>query len=260
LGPGVLEDHFYHDGNVCAFVNQHMAITGENVAERYNISRQAQDEFALLSQERAARAEAAGIFKEEIVPVPIKTKKETTLFERDEFIRPNTTLEKLAALPPVFKKDGTVTAGNACGLSDGAAAAVLMSREEADRRGIKPLGIFRACFSAGVEPEVMGMGPVPAIRKLLQATGLSLNDIGVIEINEAFAAQVLACRNELGIDMNKLNVNGGAIALGHPTGMSGCRLVLTVLREMRRRGVKYGIASLCAGGGPGIAALLENID
>lgn len=233
-----------------------MGETAENVAERYGISREAQDAYALESQARYQRALAAGAFVEEIIPVQVPDGKATKEVAADEHPRA-TSMEKLGALKPVFRAGGSVTAGNAAGLNDGAAIAILTTEAVVQEHGLKPLGILRTAAVAGVDPSYMGIGPIPAIRKLLDRTGLSLADIGLIEINEAFAAQVLACRQELGINPDKLNVNGGAIAVGHPLGMSGTRLSMTLLREMRRRGVRYGIASMCIGVGQGMAALFE---
>lgn len=237
-----------------------MGMTAENVAERFNISREDQDKFAVESQRRAQEAIANGKFKDEIVPVEVKMKKETIVFDRDEFPRPGTTLEVLAKLKPAFKEDGTVTAGNACGRNDGAAALVIMTRKKAEELGLKPLAKIVDWTAAGVDPEIMGIGPVPAVKKLLERTGKSLDEIGLIELNEAFASQALACIRQLNLDMEKVNVNGGAIALGHPLGATGARIVVTLLHEMMRRKEKYGIATLCVGGGQGMATMLELID
>ncbi|UOF91157.1 thiolase family protein [Fodinisporobacter ferrooxydans] len=233
-----------------------MGITAENVAERFAIDRQDQDAFALQSQKRAKAAIESGKFKEEIVPVPVKIRKETILFDTDEHPR-DTTLEALAALQPVFKKDGTVTAGNACGRNDGAAALVVMSRAKADQLGLRPLARIVDWVSVGVSPTIMGIGPVPAIERLLQRTGKGLQDIGLIELNEAFASQSLAVIREAKLDIEKTNVNGGAIALGHPLGATGAKITVTLLHEMLRRGEQFGISTLCVGGGQGMAMMIE---
>ena len=234
-----------------------MGLTAENLADKYKISRDAQDEFALASQEKALAAIANGTFQAEIVPVEARQGKRTAVFDTDEFPR-RTTRGQLAALKPVFRRDGSVTAGNSSGRNDGAAAMVLMDREKADSLGVKPLAKIVAYASAGVPPEIMGIGPVPAMRKALRAGGLSLTDIGLIELNEAFAAQSLAVVQELGIDPRIMNVNGGAIALGHPIGATGARIIVTLLYEMLRRQVRYGAATLCIAGGQGTAVILEN--
>ncbi len=244
-----------------------MGITAENVAKRFEVSREAQDAFAANSHQKAASAQSSGRFADEIVPVQAvrfttrdgKPARDDFTFDRDEFVRADTTAEKLAALKPVFAKDGTVTAGNSSPLTDGAAAAVVMSKARADALGVKPLGYFRAFQVAGVPPEIMGVGPVPAVRKLFAKTGLSLKDIDLIEMNEAFAAQSVYCLRELGLDEAKLNVNGGAIALGHPLGCTGAKLTATLLHELRRRGGRYGIVTMCIGGGMGAAGLFEAI-
>ncbi|OIK16523.1 acetyl-CoA acetyltransferase [Bacillus sp. MUM 116] len=235
-----------------------MGITAENLAERYNISREEQDAFALRSQLNMKRAVEQGFYKEQIVPVPITGKKgEATLFSEDEHPRPETTLEGLAQLRPVFKKDGSVTAGNASGIVDGASALVLMSEKDAEKRGLEPLARVADWAVAGVDPNIMGIGPVPAINKLLGKNGLTLDDVDLIEINEAFASQVLACDRELHLDWEKVNVNGGAIAHGHPIAATGGMLVMKLAYEMKRRGVKRGIVTACIGGGQGIALMLE---
>jgi 3-oxoadipyl-CoA thiolase len=231
------------------FPLESMGETGENVAERWGVSREDQDAFALRSQKRWAEAQVAGRFDDELVPVgEVAT---------DEHPRPQTSAEALAALRPAFREGGTVTAGNASGINDGAAALVLTSEERARELGLEPLGAFVASAAAGVDPRVMGIGPVPAVRKLLARTGLSVDEIDLVELNEAFASQSLAVVRELGLDEEKVNVNGGAIALGHPLGMSGARLVVTLLHELRRRGGRYGLATLCVGVGQGVAALFE---
>lgn len=253
------------DGLVTALsdpiTRDHMGITAENIAERYQISREDQDAYALMSQQRAAKARDEGRFKDEIIPVEVKvSKKETKIFDTDEHIRDNTTLEKLAKLRPAFKKDGTVTAGNASGINDCGAAVVLMKEEEAKRRGRKPIVRIVDFAAAGVDPAYMGIGPVPAVRKLLKKTGLTLDDIGLIELNEAFASQSLACIRELGLDMEKVNVNGSGISMGHPIGATGCIITIKLMNEMVRRQVKYGIATLCIGGGQGLAVLFERCE
>ena len=234
-----------------------MGMTAENVAERYGITREEQDVFALQSQQRTKAALETGKFKEEIVPVEVRQKKQTIIFDTDEFPRPDTTLEGLKRLKPAFKPDGTVTAGNACGRNDGAAALVIMSSAKAKALGLKPMARIVDWAQAGVSPELMGIGPVPALEKLWERTGKSLSDVGLIELNEAFAAQSLAVLRELGADPAKVNVNGGAIAIGHPVGASGARILVTLLHEMEKRDVKRGLASLCIGGGMGIAAIVE---
>jgi 3-oxoadipyl-CoA thiolase len=231
------------------FPPETMGETGENVAERWNVSREDQDAFALASHQRWAAAAAAGRFDDELVPVGDVT--------RDEHPRPDTTLEKLAALKPAFRAGGTVTAGNASGINDGAAALVIASEEKARELGIEPLGAFVGSAVAGVDPRVMGIGPIPAVRKLLARTGIEVGQIDLVELNEAFASQSLAVVRELGFDREKVNVNGGAIALGHPLGMSGARLVVTLLHELKRRGGRYGLATLCVGVGQGQAALFS---
>ncbi len=238
-----------------------MAITAENLADRYEITREEQDRFALWSQERAKEAWRNGYLSEEVVPVAVKDKKgNITQFARDEHMRPDSTLEGLAKLPARFKQDGTVTAGNASGIVDGAAMVVVTSREQAVARGLKPLGRIVSWGHAGVDPDIMGIGPAPAIRQALQRAQLTLQDMDLIEINEAFAAQTLAVARELGIDLDKLNVNGGAIAIGHPLAATGARPTLTILYELRRRNKQYGVASMCIGGGQGIAAIVENLN
>lgn len=236
-----------------------MGMTAENVAEKYGISREDQDKFAYESQMKTAAAVSAGKFDAEIVPVEVKERKQTVQFAKDEFPRPDTTLEALARLKPVFKQDGTVTAGNACGRNDGAAAMVLMSEQKAKELGAKPLARIVDWAATGVAPEVMGIGPVPAVRKLLERTKMELSDIGLIELNEAFAAQALAVVRELGLNPEVLNVNGGAIALGHPLGATGARIMVTLLYEMMRRNEQFGLATLCVGGGQGMAVLIEQI-
>ena len=237
--------------------NLGMGMTAENVAERYNITREDQDKFAVESQRRAAEAIRKGKFKDEFVPVTVKERKNEFVFDEDEFPRPNTTFEVLSKLKPAFKKDGTVTAGNACGRNDGAAALVIMRESKAKALGLKPLARIVDWTAAGVSPEIMGIGPVPAVKKLLERTNRKLSDIDLIELNEAFASQALACIRELGLDHEKVNVNGGAIALGHPLGATGARIVTTLLYEMMRSQKETGIATLCVGGGQGMAMMLE---
>ncbi len=253
LGQGKLEDSLW-EGLVDSYCGCPMAITAENCAAKYGISRDEQDRYALRSQQLAAAAWRAGRFADEVVPVS-----GARVVDRDDHMRPETTLDGLAKLRPAFKKDGTVTAGNASGIVDGGAALILASRDAADRHRLEPLGRLIAWATTGVEPSLMGMGPAPATRKVLAQAGLSLGDLDLIEINEAFAGQYLAVEQELGLDRDKVNVNGGAIALGHPLGMSGTRLLLTVLLELRRRGRKRGLAAACIGGGQGIAAIVETV-
>jgi 3-oxoadipyl-CoA thiolase len=237
-----------------------MGETAENVAERYGITREEQDRFALSSQQKYAKASAEGKFKDEIVPVEIHGRKgEVTLFVEDEHPRPDTTLEKLAKLKPAFRQGGTVTAGNSSGVNDGAAALLVMEEETAVRLGMKPRARIVASAVAGVDPAVMGIGPVFATRKVLKQAGLNVNDIDLIELNEAFAAQALACIRELDLDIERVNVNGGAIALGHPLGCSGARIMTTLLYEMERRGARYGLATMCIGVGQGIATIIERV-
>jgi acetyl-CoA acyltransferase 2 len=256
LGQGKLEDWLW-EGLNDPYAGCSMAITAENCAVKYGITREASDAYALRSQQLAHRAWTSGAMKEEVTPVEIKSKKGVTLIEQDDHMRPDTTMEILAKLPTVFKKDGVVTAGNASGIVDGAAALVIAGEDAMKAKGAKPLGVIRSWATVGVEPTMMGMGPAPAIRKALERAKLNLNDLDLIEINEAFAPQYLACEKELGLDRDKVNVNGGAIAIGHPLGASGARLLLTLLLELRRRGKKYGVASACIGGGQGIAMIIE---
>ena len=256
LGQGKLEDWLW-EGLNDPYAGCSMAITAENCATKYGITREEADAYALRSQQLAHKAWTSGAMKEEVTPVEIKSKKGVTLIEQDDHMRPDTTMEILAKLPTVFKKDGVVTAGNASGIVDGAAALVIAGEDAAKARGAKPLGRIVSWATVGVEPTLMGMGPAPAIRKALERAKLSLNDLDLIEINEAFAPQYLACEKELGLNRDKVNVNGGAIAIGHPLGASGARLVLTLLMELRRRGKKYGVASACIGGGQGLALIVE---
>ena len=240
--------------------NLGMGITAENVAEKYSITREDQDAFALQSQRRAQQAILKGKFRDEIIPVEIKGKKDVITFEIDEHPRPDTTYEKLSSLKPAFKPNGTVTAGNACGRNDGAAALVLMRESKARSLGLRPLAKIMDWASSGVSPDIMGIGPVPAVKKLLARTRKSLTDIDLFELNEAFAAQALAVIRELGLDEEKVNINGGAIALGHPVGATGARIVTSLLYEMKRQNQRMGIATLCVGGGQGMAIMIENIE
>ena len=259
LGHGELLDSMINDGLSCPITHVHMGITAENIAAKYEISRAEQDEFAAQSQAKAVAAQQNGKFRAEIVPVdvPGKKKGETVQFAVDEFPRADTTAEKLGGLRAAFKKDGSVTAGNASGINDGAAALVVMSDKAAKDRGLKPLARIRGWASAGVDPSIMGMGPWPAVEKVLAKTGVKKEQVGLFELNEAFAAQSLGVLRELKLDTSKVNVNGGAIALGHPIGASGARVLVTLLHAMQDRDVNLGVASLCIGGGQGIAMLVE---
>ncbi len=257
MGPGTMVDTMIKDGLWDAFNDYHMGMTAENVANMHGITREAQDELAARSQKRAANAREAGRFADEIVPVTVHGRKGDTVVTEDEFIRPGTTAEKLASLRPAFTKSGTVTAGNASGINDGAAAVVMMSVEEAQKRGLKPMARVAGWATAGVDPAIMGTGPIAASRKLLDKLGWASADIDLIEANEAFAAQAAAVNAEMGWDAEKVNVNGGAIALGHPIGASGARILVTLLHEMERRNAKKGLATLCIGGGMGIALGVE---
>jgi acetyl-CoA C-acetyltransferase len=245
------------DGLWCALGDCHMGVTAENVAGDFEISRADQDEFAVQSQQKTAAAWERGAFAEEIVPVEVKSRKGTVVVDRDEHFRADTTAEVLGKLRPAFAPDGSVTAGNASGINDGAAAVVVMSRKKAEELGVQPIASIRSYASAGVPPRIMGIGPVPATQKALAKSGLSIGDIDLIEANEAFAAQSLAVGRELGWDWERVNVNGGAIALGHPIGASGTRILVTLLHEMQRRDAKRGLATLCIGGGQGIAMIVE---
>ena len=257
MGDLGLIDTMIRDGLTDAFNGYHMGITAENLAEQYQITRDDQDAFAAASQNKASAARAEGRFRDEIAPVTLKTRKGETLVEHDEYIRDGVEQSALASLRPAFRKDGTVTAGNASGLNDGAAALVVMSREEAERRGAPILARIASWASAGVDPSIMGIGPVPASRRALEKAGWAVADLDLIEANEAFAAQALAVGKELGWDPARVNVNGGAIAIGHPIGASGARVLTTLLYEMQRRDSKKGLATLCIGGGMGIALCVE---
>jgi acetyl-CoA C-acetyltransferase len=258
MGDAKLVDSMIVDGLWDVYNQYHMGVTAENVAKEYGISRQEQDAFAVASQNKAEAAQKAGKFKDEIVGVPVPQRKgPPVIFEADEYIRYGATLEAMAALRPAFDKAGTVTAGNASGLNDGAAAVVVMSAARAAELGLKPLARIVAYAAVGLDPKVMGMGPAPAARRCLQRAGWKVEDIDLLEINEAFAAQSCAVHKEMGWDLSKVNVNGGAIALGHPIGASGCRILVTLLYEMQRRDVKKGLAALCIGGGMGIAMAVE---
>lgn len=258
MGNETVVDSMISDGLWDSFNNYHMGITAENIAEKWGITREDQDNFALQSQHKAEAAIKSGVFKDEIVPVMVPQKKgDPIAFDTDEFPRFGSTLEALSKLKPAFKKDGTVTAGNASGINDGAAMMVLMSKEKADELGIKPLGKIKAYASAGLEPHYMGYGPVPATKKALEKAGLVVEDIGLIEANEAFAAQAIAVVKDLGLNTEIVNVSGGAIALGHPIGASGARIAVTLLYGMKRRDVQYGLATLCIGGGMGTALIIE---
>jgi acetyl-CoA C-acetyltransferase len=261
MGDQKLIDSMIHDGLWCAFNDYHMGITAENLCDQYEVTRQEQDEFATWSQEKAAKAIHEGKFKEEIVAVEIPQRKgEPIIFDTDEYVKPGTTVEKLGKLRAVFKKDGRVTAGNASGINDGATAVLMMSLRKARELGIEPLVTIRANASAAVDPSVMGIGPVPATKKALLKADLSINDLDLIEANEAFAAQALAVGKELQYSKDQINVNGGAIALGHPIGASGARILTTLIHELKRRNGKYGLATLCIGGGQGVSTIIENYE
>ena len=258
LGNQELVDGMYRDGFFCPLANMLMGETAEVLAEQYKITRDEQDEYALTSQTRAARAIAGGRFESEIAPVTLESKKGTTVFARDEHPFADASLEKLAKLPPVFSKTGTVSAGNSSGITDGAAAVVVASEYFVKQNNLKPLARITAVSSAGVDPRTMGIGPVPALQKLQDKNNLRLHEFGLIELNEAFAAQVLACDRALNFNRDRLNVNGGAIALGHPIGCTGTRIVVTLVHEMQKRNTKRGVATLCVSGGMGMALALEN--
>ena len=257
LGNFELEDSIIHDGLTDAFENYHMGITAENIAEQFAISREQQDEFAVLSQQKASAAIEKGKFSDEIIPITIKTRKEEKVFDTDEFVRPSTNLESLAKLRPAFKKDGTVTAGNASGINDGAACVILMSEKRANELGINILGFIDGYATAGLDNKVMGLGPIPATRKVLDKLNLTTDDIDLFELNEAFAAQSIAVLNELNLDTSKVNINGGAIALGHPIGASGCRILVSLVHELINENKNRGLCSLCIGGGQGISVVIS---
>lgn len=257
MNNGQVIDSMVNDALWDAFHDYHMGITAENVAEKWGLTREELDQFAAASQQKACAAREAGRFKDEIVPVEIKKKKEVILFDQDEGPRPGTTAEGIAKLRPAFKPDGVVTAANSSSINDGAAAVVVMSEEKARELGVKPMAFWTAGALAGVDPEIMGIGPVAATRKIMERTGIRVGDLDLIESNEAFAAQSLAVARELGFDLSKVNVNGGAIALGHPVGASGCRILVTLLHQMERQNAKRGLATLCIGGGMGCATMVE---
>lgn len=257
MGDTQLTDTMIKDGLWDAFNGYHMGTTAENIAEKWQLTRAAQDEFAAHSQQKAEKALDENRFKDEIVPVTIKVKREEKIFDKDEYPRAGATAESLGKLRPAFSKDGTITAGNASGINDGAAAVVLMTADEAKKRGLKPLARIVSWAQAGVDPAIMGTGPIPASRAALKKAGWTVDDLDLIEANEAFAAQSLAVCRDLGFDPEKVNVNGGAIALGHPIGASGCRVLVTLLHEMQRRDAKKGLTTLCIGGGMGIAMCVE---
>ncbi|HWO28482.1 MAG TPA: acetyl-CoA C-acetyltransferase [Candidatus Acidoferrum sp.] len=259
LGNQELVDGMYRDGFFCPMAKMVMGETAEVLAEHYKISREEQDEYALLSQTRAARAIAAGRYDSELVPVTIESKKGVTTFSRDEHPFPGSSMEKLGKLAPVFSKTGTITAGNSSGITDGAAAVVLANEHFVKKNNLKPLARISAVTSAGVDPRTMGIGPVPALRKLEEKHNLRVHEFGLIELNEAFAAQVLACDRELNFNRDRLNVNGGAIALGHPIGCTGTRITVTLVHEMLKRNTRRGVATVCVSGGLGMALALENV-
>jgi acetyl-CoA C-acetyltransferase len=257
MGDFKLVDTMLRDGLMDAFHGYHMGNTAENVAQRWQLTREEQDQFAVSSQNKAEAAQKSGRFKDEIVPVTIKSRKGDIVVDQDEYIRPGTTMDAVAKLRPAFSKDGTVTAGNASGINDGAAAIVLMTAAEAERRGLTPLARIASWATAGVDPAIMGTGPIPSSRKALEKAGWKVQDLELVEANEAFAAQALAVNKDMGWNPDIVNVNGGAIAIGHPIGASGGRVLITLLHEMQKRGVKKGLATLCIGGGMGIAMCLE---
>ena len=257
MGDAKLTDTMIIDGLWDVYNQYHMGVTAENVAKKFNISRTEQDEFALASQNKAEAAQKAGKFKDEILPLEIAGKKGNTIFDSDEYIKAGSTLEALSSLRPAFNKEGTVTAGNASGINDGAAAVMMMSAGKAAQLGLKPLAKIRAYASSGLDPSIMGMGPVSASQLCLKRAGWTPQDLDLMEINEAFAAQAIAVNKEMGWDISKINVNGGAIAIGHPIGASGCRILVTLIHEMIRRDAKRGLASLCIGGGMGVALAIE---
>jgi len=258
MGDWKLLDTMISDGLTDAFAGYHMGITAENIAEKFEISREEQDEFAAKSQEKAAAAQSAGKFDDEIISVEVpQRKKDPIIFNKDEYLKPGTSVEKLSSLRTAFKKDGTVTAGNASGLNDGAAGVVLMSADKAKALGLTPLAKIAGYANAGVDPSIMGTGPIPAVQRCLTKAGWSVSDLDLIEANEAFAAQAISVNKSLEWDTSKVNVNGGAIALGHPIGASGCRILVTLLHEMQKRDVSKGMATLCIGGGMGVSLAVE---
>ena len=257
MGDVKFLDSMLRDGLMDAFHGYHMGNTAENIAQRWQITREEQDAFAVASQNKAEAAQKAGKFKDEIVPVTISSKKGDIVVDQDEYIRHGATLDSVSKLKPAFNKEGSVTAGNASGINDGAAAVVLMTAAEAEKRGLKPLARIASWATAGVDPAIMGTGPIPASRKALEKAGWSIDDLDLVEANEAFAAQAIAVNKDLGWNTDKVNVNGGAIAIGHPIGASGARVLVTLLHEMQKRGSKKGLATLCIGGGMGIAMCLE---
>ena len=257
MGDNQMVDSMIKDGLWDAFNGYHMGTTAENVAQQWQITRDQQDEFAVESQKRASKAKSDGIFKDEIVGVEIKSRKETVVFDNDEYIKDNVHLEKIATLRPAFSKEGTVTAANASGINDGAAAMTVMSGDEVKKKNIEPIARIVSWASAGVDPSIMGTGPIPASRKALEKAGWNVGDLDLIESNEAFAAQSCAVNKEMGWDTSKVNVNGGAIAIGHPIGASGARILVTLLNQMKRQDAKKGLATLCIGGGMGVALCVE---
>jgi acetyl-CoA C-acetyltransferase len=260
MGDQKLVDTLLGDGLVCAFNDYHMGITAENLADKYEISREQQDSFAVKSQNKAEAAITSGRFKDEIVPVEVKQRKgDPIIIDQDEHPKFGSTLEKVGKLRPAFKKDGSVTAANASGINDGAAAVIVMSGKKAKELGVTPLVTIKANASAGVDPSIMGIGPVNAVKKALKKADLDLTDINLVEANEAFAAQALSVMKELGMNEDNVNVNGGAIALGHPIGASGARIFVTLIHELKKREEKYGLATLCIGGGMGVATIIENV-
>ena len=257
MGDNQMVDSMIKDGLWDAFNGYHMGTTAENVAQQWQITRDQQDEFAVESQKRASKAKSDGIFKDEIVGVEIKSRKETVVFDNDEYIKDNVQLEKIATLRPAFSKEGTVTAANASGINDGAAAMTVMSGDEVKKKNIEPIARIVSWASAGVDPSIMGTGPIPASRKALEKAGWNVGDLDLIESNEAFAAQSCAVNKEMGWDTSKVNINGGAIAIGHPIGASGARILVTLLNQMKRQDAKKGLATLCIGGGMGVALCVE---
>lgn len=257
MGSDTLHDSMMYDAFIDPFYNYHAGITAENLVEMYNIPRQEQDEWGLMSHQRACAAIAEGKFKEEIIPVQLKGKKTAMVFDTDEHPNARVNLDTMAKLKPAFKKDGTITAGNASAINDGASAIILMSADKARELGLKPLARIVATASASVDPKIMGIGVVPAVRRVLKFAGMSLDDMELCEFNEAFAAQVIACNRELRVDTDRINVLGSGVSLGHPVGMTGVRLIITLMHEMRRSKKQFGIASLCSGGGPAMATIIE---